>query len=46
MLAHCDEGTYVYAWLETQEHLTTATDGTCRPDFDLNYGINYYYKAD
>lgn len=33
---------YVYARLESEPITNTATNGTCCPDCDTNYGMNYY----
>lgn len=33
---------YVYARLESEPITETATDGTCCPECDTNYGMNYY----
>ncbi len=36
--------TYVYANLETRAHTASDTDGTCGPDLDEDFGMNYYVK--
>lgn len=36
--------TYVYANLEGIAHTATDTDGTCAPNIDTDYGINYFVK--
>jgi prepilin-type N-terminal cleavage/methylation domain-containing protein len=33
---------YLYARLESEPLSDSATDGTCCPDCDTNYGMNYY----
>lgn len=38
--------TYVYANLETVGHTATDTDGTCAPNIDIEYGMNYYVKIE
>lgn len=37
--------TYVYANLETVGHTSTDTDGTCAPNVDIDYGVNYFVKT-
>lgn len=37
--------TFVYANLETIEHTTTDTDGTCATTLDTLYGMNYFVKT-
>lgn len=37
---------YVYAKLAATAQSSTATDGTCCPDCDIDYGMNYYIKVD
>jgi len=34
--------TYIYAKLEGKPQSSTAVDGTCCPDCDSSYGMNYY----
>ncbi len=36
--------TYVYANLETQGQTSSDTDGTCGPNLDIDFGMNYYVK--
>lgn len=36
--------TYIYANLETVGHTATDTDGTCAPNIDTEYGMNYFVK--
>lgn len=46
MKYHCGTGdskrVYLYAQLERLPQDSTATDGTCCPDCDSNYGMNYF----
>lgn len=46
----CTEGgrktSYVYTKLAATAQSNTATDGTCCPDCDIDYGMNYYIKID
>lgn len=46
MKYHCGNPrrVYVYAKLETSPQDPTATDGTCCPACDSNYGMNYYIQ--
>jgi len=47
MKYHCGTptGVYIYAKLETEPQDSTATDGTCCPVCDSNYGMNYYLQV-
>ena len=42
----CCGETYIFAKLETLPQSDTATDGTCCPDCDANYGMNFYLMVD
>lgn len=42
----CGSGTFLYANLETLPQSSTATDGTCAPDYDEQLGINYVVKVE
>ncbi|MFT6829372.1 MAG: prepilin-type N-terminal cleavage/methylation domain-containing protein [Candidatus Paceibacteria bacterium] len=42
----CAEGIYLYAKLEGEAQSSTATDTTCDPAADTNFGVNYWIKVD
>lgn len=45
MKATCPAGTWLYANLARQSRNTTATDGTCQPNWDQQYGMNYVVRV-
>jgi prepilin-type N-terminal cleavage/methylation domain-containing protein len=42
----CPQGTYLYARLRGEPQSATATDATCCPTCDTNFGSNYILKVD
>lgn len=46
MKYNCGSSVYIFANLESVAQSSTATDSTCQPNLDINYGMNYFVSAE